>query len=203
MNEIDLTKTLVNLMRIKDIAEVLNKDESTIRKIGKSLFPNEFKNGITTYLNEEQVTAIKLSLGKNSELPKTDLEKELIIQQAMMFQAEKITSLQNQIDVLKPKAELAEIALRDESEHYSITEAGKQLGLRMSEMFAILRSKGLIGSGNLPLQKALDYGVLTLRTNVIGDKIRKQSVMTLKNIDEFRRRYLKTEQPGLFKPEAE
>jgi len=177
-------------MTVKEVAEVLNKDESTIRKIGKSLFHDEFKNGITTYLNEAQVTAIKLNLGKNSELPKTDLEKELIIQQAMMFQAEKITSLQNQIDIMRPKAELADIALRDKSEHYSITEAGKQLGLRMSEMFAILRSKGLIDSVNLPRQKALDCGVLTLRTNVINGKLRKQSVLTLGNINEFRKRYL-------------
>jgi hypothetical protein len=54
-------------------------DESTIRKIGKSLFPDIFKNGIATLLTEYQVTAIKLHLGKNSDLTKTELEKDLII----------------------------------------------------------------------------------------------------------------------------
>ncbi len=89
------------LMSIKSIAMVLEKDESTIRKIGKSLFPDEFCNGIRTYLNEAQVTTIKMNLGKNSELPKTSLEKELIIQQALMFQAEKIK-------VLSIKAQVAD-----------------------------------------------------------------------------------------------
>lgn len=91
-------------MSIKEVANILEKDESTIRKIGKSLFPDSFRNGIKTYLDEEQITIIKLHLGKNSQLPKTSLEKELIIQQAMLFQSEKINSLRAEIITMKPKA---------------------------------------------------------------------------------------------------
>jgi hypothetical protein len=69
-------------MTVKEVAITLCKDESTIRKIGKELFPDTFKNGKKTLLTEVQVTKIKLNLGKNSELPKTQLEKQLIIQQA-------------------------------------------------------------------------------------------------------------------------
>ena len=43
------------------------------------------------------------NLGRVSEV-KTDLEKGLLIQQAMMFQAEKIQRMQSEIEVMKPKA---------------------------------------------------------------------------------------------------
>lgn len=69
MNELTNEK----FMTIKEVADILNKDESTIRKIGKTIFPKIFKNGKITYLNEYQVTLIKLNLGKNSELPKRDV----------------------------------------------------------------------------------------------------------------------------------
>lgn len=65
-------------MTVKEVAAALGKDESTIRKIGKELFPGAFKNGKKTLLTEVQITAIKLNLGKNSELPKTQLEKQYI-----------------------------------------------------------------------------------------------------------------------------
>jgi hypothetical protein len=41
-------------------------------------FRDAVKNGKKTLLTEVQITAIKLNLGKNSELPKTQLEKQLI-----------------------------------------------------------------------------------------------------------------------------
>ena len=88
-----LVKKTLNLMSIEEVSFALGKDNSTIRKIGKTLFPDVFRNGIKTLFTEAQVTAIKLNLGNNSELPKTNLEKELIIQQALMFQAEKIKIL--------------------------------------------------------------------------------------------------------------
>lgn len=185
-NELSLEIT----MTIKEVANALGKDESTIRKIGKSLFPGTFRNGVKTTLNEKQVTAIKLKLGKNSELPKTQLEKELIIQQAMLFQAEKINVLQAELQEIRPKAALADEAIRDDQEHYSITQAGKHIGLRQSEIFAILREKKMLTAENLPTQKAIDSGILQLRTNAnCNGRNRQQSIMTMQNIYNFKRRY--------------
>ncbi len=95
-----------------------------------------------------------------------------------------------QIEELKPKAELADACIRDESTHYSITDAGKHLGIRQSEMFSIMRSNYLLTQKSLPTQKALDYGVLIVRTNEVNGKNRKQSVMTMACINEFNRRYV-------------
>lgn len=174
-------------MTIKEVSEVLKKEESTIRKIGKKLFPANFKNGIKTYLNEKQVTLIKLNLGKNSELPKTQLEKELIIQQAIGFQQEKIQSLELELLLQKPKVELADKALRNDN-HMSIRDAGKHLGLRQKDIFQIMRDNKYLTSKNLPTQKALDRDILQLHTN--ADRGFKQSVMTMENIMNFSIRHL-------------
>lgn len=191
MNEIAMEKT----MTVKEVANILNVNEITVRRAVKTLFPDIIKNGKMTYLNETHVTAVKLRIEKNHPDKnvgvKTDLEKELLIQQAMMFQAEKIQSMQLQIDTMKPKAELADMALRDEQEHYSITDAGKHLGLSQKQIFAVLREYDLLTKNSLPTQKALDLGLLQLRSNTnCNGRNRPQSIMTMQNIYNFKEKYL-------------
>lgn len=197
-NELSLEKT----MTIKETADALGVSYALIIKRVNELFPGIVKNGKITRLNEAQVTAVKLRIVENSnlatfydrkrlsEMPKTDIEKEMLILQAMQFQAEKVKSMQAELDVIRPKAELAEIALRDENIHYSIRDAGKHLGLSQSEIFSIMRAKELLTQSRMPTQKALNCNVLTLRTNTIGSKNYPQAVMTMQNIDNFRKRYL-------------
>lgn len=117
-------------MTVKEIAEILEKDESTIRKIGKELFPDIFKNGIKTQLNEFQVTEIKMNLGKNSELPKTELEKELIIMQALQFQNEKIQSLQQENLQLKSDVKLL---VHDFQKTFTTSELAKELQMKSAQ----------------------------------------------------------------------
>jgi len=107
-------------------------------------------------------------------------------------EVEKNQKLEEEKMILLPKAELADAALRDKTEHYSITEAGKHLGLRQSEMFKILRDNNLLTKTNLPTQKSIDYNVLILRSNAeLGERNHPQSVMTMENMDNFRKRYMK------------
>lgn len=190
-----LSLSLEPKMTVKEVSEILKVSDKHVRKTVSELFPEKMINGITTYLNEIEVTAVKLKIEKNPHLNqsvqvKTDLEKELLIQQAMQFQAEKINAMQERLSIAEPLAELAITALRDESKHYSITDAGKHLGLRQTEIFAILRAKRMLTVENLPSQYSIDCGVLTLRTNVVGTKNYPQSIMTMQNIDNFRKMYL-------------
>lgn len=105
---------------------------------------------------------------------------------------EKRQKLEKENKLLLPKAELADAALRDKEEHYSITEAGKHLGLRQSEIFEILRDNKLLTLNNLPSQKSIDYKVLFLRTNAKeGQRNHPQAVMNMENMDNFRKRYIK------------
>lgn len=117
-------------MTIKEVALIFNKDESTIRKIGKEIFPELFKNGIETRFKESHVTAIKLNLGKNSELPKTELEKKLIIFQAMQF-------LNEEIDILKSENKKLESTVKmlvhDFKKLYTSTEISKELNLKSAQ----------------------------------------------------------------------
>jgi phage antirepressor YoqD-like protein len=107
MNELTNEKT----MTIKEIAEILKVSQDLVLNKAKEYFPEIIQNGKKTYLTEKQTTIIKLDIEKNpylrqsSELPKTVMEKEIIIQQALIFQNEKIQSLQKENEILKPKAE--------------------------------------------------------------------------------------------------
>lgn len=122
MNELSKEK----MMTVKEVSSILGYDESTLRKIGKELFPEIFKNGVKTYLNEMQITAIKINLGKNSELPKTELEKELLIQQAMIFQQEKIKTLQTKLIEAERRVNL----LIHDQKTYTTTEIAKELNFK-------------------------------------------------------------------------
>lgn len=118
-------------MSIKEVADILGKDNSTIRKIGKKLFPAVFRNGVKTVFNERQVTVIKMQLGKNSELPKTDLEKELIVMQAIQIQAERVNSLKCSLQEAEGKIEM----LIHDSRTYTTTEIAKELGFKSAIAF--------------------------------------------------------------------
>lgn len=189
-------------MTVIEVSDILKVSDRTIQRHLKTIrndSDNVVEHGKTTYITEPEVTAIKMMIersGRNDlasigTLPKTDLEKELLIQQAMQFQAEKISNMQMQIKLLTPKAELADKALRDESKHYSIRDAGKHLGLSQTEIFDIMRDKGLLTGKNIPSQKSLNLELLTLRTNVSENRNYPQAVMTMQNIDNFRKRYIK------------
>lgn len=105
MNELTNEK----LMTVKEVAEVLGVSRQLISEKVKYLFPEIVRNGVETKLNEKHVTVIKLSVEKNPMLPsttvegmlKTNLEKALLIKQAMQFQDELIYELQSENEKLK------------------------------------------------------------------------------------------------------
>ena len=107
-------------MTVKEVASIFNKDESTIRKIAKELYPGSFRNGVRTLLTEVQVTAIKLNLGNNSELAKTNLEKKLLIQQAMNFLNEEVEELKQENNMLQLENNTLQIELDKEKSWYSV-----------------------------------------------------------------------------------
>jgi predicted transcriptional regulator len=55
MNELGNEKT----MSVKEVADVLGVTPEAIKKHVREMYPEILRDGITTYLNEEQVTAIK------------------------------------------------------------------------------------------------------------------------------------------------
>ena len=112
MNELFKEK----MMTVKEVAEALNVSKELILKRIKELFPYKMQHGKTTYLNEQEVTAISIRIKENSSLatvhdrnklsnsPKTQLEKKLIIKQAFDFLVEEVEELK--IENIELKSEL-------------------------------------------------------------------------------------------------
>jgi len=199
----DLSKE--KMMTVKEVSEILTVSRDLIEKRIKELFPGKMKKGKTTYLSEPEVTAIKLRIQENSSLitsddrrrfPKTDLEKELIISQAMQFQNEKILKLQSKLEEMAPKAALADTAIRDEKTQYSITNAGKHIGIPQGIIFQFMRDHGLLTLKRMPTQKALNMGILTQKTNIVDGRNRPQAVMDMGNIHKFKIYYIKKLEEG-------
>jgi hypothetical protein len=192
--ELDLYNGLPDfeMMTISEMAISLSVSHETIRRIGKRLFPELFVNGKTTIFSEYQATSIKNEIGKGrTDLPNVVEVANISTDIDMINKTTEVISwLLSKNKELKEKADLADAALRDESTHYSIRDAGKHLGLSQTEIFRTLRNKSMLTSKNLPSQNALVAKILTLRTNVVGTRNIPQAVMTMQNIDNFRKRFM-------------
>jgi len=190
MNELSLEKT----MTIKEVSEVLKKDESTIRKIGKSLFPEIFENGKKTILNESQITSIKLNLGKNSELPKTNLEKKLLVAQAWQILNEEIEYLKKENNAMKPKA-LFYDAVTGTRDTIDMKEVAKVLnfGIGRNKLFQFLREQKILDTKNQPYQKYVDSGyfkLIEISYQVNGEThIQIKPVVFQKGVEYIQKRY--------------
>lgn len=128
---------------------------------------------------------------KENKVKIPDFNNPALAARAWADEYEKKQLLQTRLDIVEPKAALADQALRDKTEHYSITDAGKHLGINQKLMFQVIRDHGLLTQKRLPTQKALNYGVLLERTSTCPDgRNRKQAVMDMSCIFEFKRRYV-------------
>ena len=113
--------------------------------------------------DEAQVTAIKLEIENHSKVnaltPKTNLERQLIIQQAMQIQAEMIEELQNKVLRLEPAANFA-YQLCSSKDTIEIGECAKVLNKNIgrNRLFEFLRNSNVLQSNNIPYQKYIDAG---------------------------------------------
>lgn len=119
-------------MTVKQVAAVLNVSADLIKKRVRELYPDKMVNGKTTYLTESEVTAVKLRITQNSsiatyddrnrlsDMPKTALEKSLIIQQAMFLINEEVETLKQENNLLQLENKSLQIELDEEKSWYSV-----------------------------------------------------------------------------------
>lgn len=178
MNEKTLT--------VKEFSDVLGVSEDLIKKRIRELYPDKMINGKTTYLNEKEVTAITLRIKQNSSLatcddrnrladmPMTELEKKLLIQQAWNFLQEDIRELQTQnynlikkIEQNTPKVELYDLAM-DSTSTIAMSDVCKvlNLGFGRNELFRLLREKKILDRSNRPMQRYVNTGYFKIIENV-------------------------------------
>jgi Mn-dependent DtxR family transcriptional regulator len=124
-------------MTIAQLAEVLDVSRDLIEKRVKELFPNRMKKGKTTFLNQLEVTKIKLRIQENSSIitsderrrqitNKTKLEKQLLVKQAMQYLNEEIAELKRENQIHQDRINL----LIHDNKTYTTTEIAKELNLK-------------------------------------------------------------------------
>ena len=170
MNEIintlaDDWERVQQTMTTKQLADALGVDAKTIQRAASSLDMNVARvgNNHTMVFTEEQATAIKLAIQNHSKVneltPKTNLEKQLIIQQAMQLQQEMIAELQDKVAKLEPAAEFA-YQICSSKDAIDIGNCAKVLNRNIgrNRLFEFLRNKNILQPDNIPYQKYIDSG---------------------------------------------
>jgi phage antirepressor YoqD-like protein len=206
MNDLDLFTEQEKTMTVLQLADALNVSRDLIEKRTNELFPDKMQKGKTTLFNEQEATVIKLRIQQNSslatsdnrrrleEMPRTDLEKELLIAQAMQFQQEKITRLQREIAekdekifLDAPKVQSYEILMKT-TDHRSISNACKHFGIKpIAVGFPYLRDHGYLTLKDLPTQKAINEGIMSLKENAstLSGKSFQQAVVQANQLEKF------------------
>ena len=131
-------------MTVKEVSEILQVSDKHIRETIRKILPYKMQNGKTTYLNEAEVTAINMWIKQNPHLNqsvevKTELEKKLLIRQAVALLEEEIFELRlenenanNQIKML----------VHDFNKTYTTTEIAKELNFKSAQQLnSILQDK--------------------------------------------------------------
>ena len=152
-------------MTTKEVADILGVDVKTVQRAALSLDMDVERSGSshTMLFDEAQVKAIKLEIENHSKVnaitPKTNLERQLIIQQAMQIQAEMIEELQNKVSRLEPAANFA-YQLCSSKDTIEIGECAKVLNKNIgrNRLFEFLRNSNVLQSNNIPYQKYIDAG---------------------------------------------
>jgi phage antirepressor YoqD-like protein len=152
-------------MTTKEVADILGVDVKTVQRAALSLDMDVERSGSshTMLFDEAQTTAIKLEIENHSKVnaltPKTNLERQLIIQQAMQIQAEMIEELQSKVSRLEPAANFA-YQLCSSKDTIEIGECAKVLNKNIgrNRLFEFLRNSNVLQSNNIPYQKYIDAG---------------------------------------------
>ena len=208
MNDLILNKDGVISMRSTEIAELLGKQHQHVKRdIKKQLKEQEIdptKYGhiyLDSYGREQQefkldydqtmILISGYSIPLRAKIIKrwNELEQKNkpVLPQSFSEALQLAADQAKQLELQAPKVELADKCIRSKKS-MSITDAGKHLGLRQTDIFKILRDNDYLTKKRLPKQKALDRKILTLVTN--SEQNYKQAVMTMENIMNFQSRHL-------------
>ena len=157
-------------MTVKKVAGAMGLSQDKVYRSARELFPGAFTAGKTAYLNEAQITALKYNLRKTAEvmvMPKTSLEKALLIKQAMQLQQEMVEELQAEnaglkakIETDRPKVEFFD-AVAESGDCIDMREVAAVLNLPgwgRNKIFSLLRERGVLDGRNLPYREYQDRG---------------------------------------------
>ena len=146
MNEVSLFEhepAADKTMTVKEVAEVLGVSRDSIERTINALYPQKMKKGVTTFLNEKEVTEIKNTLAQHHNLRSTaevknavtNLDKVETIAKAIGYLQEMIAELEAENEQLKsenakakPKAAYYD-TLIERGNSTNLRNTAKELGL--------------------------------------------------------------------------
>jgi phage antirepressor YoqD-like protein len=195
-------------MTVQEVAEALGIPEQTIRNNIRSLFPELMQNGIATYLNEVQVTTLKLEIERHHNLSSTGqvarvstrLERQLYIAKALQFASVEIQQLQEELAVVEGKLAIAEpkaetldkitatnndISIRELAAILAISHLGQ------NKLFQKLRDDGYIDGFNRPYRQYIEGGLMYEKEYYVPqlDATKLQLRITQKGVAHFAKKY--------------
>ena len=190
-------------MTVKEVACVLGVTERTVQRHLKAIRESldnvvEVKNGVQTFITESEVTLIKKKIetsGRSdiivpSTLPKTNLEKQLLIRQAMQLQNEMIAELEAENEQLKienaeakPKAEYYD-TLIERGNSTNLRNTAKELGFSEKQFIKQLQLDRFLYRDKYnqlcPYAEYVQKGYFEMKEWQHGEKSGIQTLITVK-----------------------
>lgn len=201
-------------MTVKEVSEILGVTERTVQRHLKSVRDSldnivEVQNGIKSLITEKEVTLIKKKIelsGRNdvinpAALPKTNLEKQLLIRQAMQLQNEMIAELEAENKQLKieneqqkPKVEYFD-TLINRGNSTNIRNTAKELKIPESQFIKMLQLDGFLYRDKhnqlCPYSEYIQKGYFEVKEWQQGEKTGTQTLITVEGKQFFINKYQK------------
>lgn len=199
MNELELFENAVDTsstMTTKQLAESLGVTPQTIRDtverlgLANSILQVKIRGQNSYAFNEAQATAIKLELQNHSKVnslsPKTALERQLIIKQAMQIQQEIIDELKAENEAMKPKA-IAYDEFVAREKFCNFTDAANYLHIKRNELIEMLKTKYIYKNSVGEYRAYSEYArYFALRPFEKGQRVGQQLMFTIEGLEYFR-----------------
>ena len=165
------TAVMQRSMTVKEVAQALRMSYDTIMQKAREL--GYTQNGITTHLNEKQVTEIKKLLVPRTFELKSKVDSTVTAQEENETILQAITILKHRSNEYKKRAESAEKRLIEQqpkadfydavAESKDAIDIGKvakvlNVGIGRNRLFETLRNKHILQNTNVPYQKYIDAG---------------------------------------------
>lgn len=201
-------------MTVKEVSEILGVTERTVQRHLKSIRDSldnivEVQNGIKSLITEKEVTLIKKKIelsGRNdvinpAVLPKTNLEKQLLIRQAMQLQNEMIAELEAENKQLKieneqqkPKVEYFD-TLISRGNSTNIRNTAKELKIPERQFIKMLQLDGFLYRDKhnqlCPYSEYIQKGYFEVKEWQQGEKTGTQTLITVEGKQFFINKYQK------------
>jgi phage antirepressor YoqD-like protein len=196
-------------MTVREVAEALGITDEAIKWHIRKLYPDLMRNGVTTYLNEAQVTAVKNQIGTGrNDLQNvlqvknvvTAIDIERMTLQVIEYHRGRIKELeaenkeqQERLAIVEPKAETLDKITATNSD-ISVRELAAILAiphLGQNNFLERLRQDGYIDGYNRPYRQHIEAGLMYEKEYYVPqlDATKRQLRITQKGVAYFAKRY--------------